>query len=68
VAAGGADGGPSLFTSVGDEVLIWNLDVEAWPEIACQAAGRNLTRQEWDRFGPPDEPYQATCPQWPAGN
>jgi WD40 repeat protein len=68
VAAGGADGGPSLFTSVGDEVLIWNLDVEAWPEIACQAAGRNLTRDEWDRFGPPADPYQATCPQWPAGS
>ncbi len=68
VLAGGADGGPSLFTSVGEEVLIWNLDFDSWPEIACRAAGRNLTRQEWDRFAPPGEPYQVTCPQWPAGN
>ena len=27
---------------------------------------RNPTLEEWDRFGPIDEPYRATCPQWPS--
>lgn len=57
---------PVAVTAVGDDLLIWNLDVDSWFDIACQAAGRNMTRDEWDRFGPRDEPYHATCPQWPA--
>jgi hypothetical protein len=33
-------------------------------EAACQAAGRNLTAEEWATYvgGSP----QTTCPQWPA--
>jgi hypothetical protein len=34
--------------------------------MACAIAGRNLTKQEFkDYVG--NEPYQKTCPQWPAG-
>jgi hypothetical protein len=56
----------ALATVVDDTVVMWNLDLDAWPEIACRAAGRNMTAAEWEEFGPQDEPYRATCPQWPA--
>lgn len=35
-----------------------------WPDFACLAAGRNTTPDEWERYGWPDEPYLATCPEW----
>jgi hypothetical protein len=48
--------------------VIWDLDVDSWPQIACRAVGRNMTIEEWEQHGPKsvDEPYNATCPQWPA--
>lgn len=55
-----------LVTGLGDNAMIWNLDVDSWPEIACRAAGRNMTLAEWEQFGPDGEPYQVTCPQWPS--
>ncbi len=61
----GGRNGPELLTAVGDWMLLWNLDIESWPRIACQAAGRNLTGDEWKQFGPKDQDYRATCPQWP---
>lgn len=45
-------------------VMVWNMDIEAWPTIACRAAGRNMTRAEWAQFGPQDESYRATCEEW----
>jgi WD40 repeat protein len=54
-----------LVTGEGDHMIRWNLDVESWPDLACRAAGRNLTRAEWKQFGPRDTPYRATCPQYP---
>jgi hypothetical protein len=27
-------------------VLLWDFDLDAWPDIACQAAGRNMTSEE----------------------
>ena len=50
------------------EVGIWNYDVDSWSTLACDLAGRNMTLREWDDFGPSDEPYRATCPQFPANN
>jgi WD40 repeat protein len=44
-------------------ILTW--DLEKWKEIACELAERNLSESEWDQFFPPDEPYRATCPQYP---
>lgn len=35
-----------------DRVTIWNYDTDTWAEIACRVAGRNLTRDEWEQFGP----------------
>ena len=52
-------------TIVGDHILLWNLNTDEWYDIACRAAGRNLTRAEWEEFGPADVEYTATCPQWP---
>jgi len=62
----GGNDGPQLLTAVDDHLLVWNLDVESWPEIACRAAGRNLTVEEWEQFGPSDEAYAATCSMWPS--
>ncbi len=53
-----------LVTYEDGNTLVWNIDVDAWPEVACRAAGRNLTPQEWEDFGP-DRPYRKTCPQFP---
>ena len=40
----------------------WDTRLEPALQLACRAAGRDLTRQEWqDNFG--DRPYQETCPQ-----
>ena len=62
----GADTGDrlQLITGVGDHAIIWNLDIQTWPEIACRAVGRNLTLTEWDQYGPTDADPSATCPQW----
>jgi len=64
VAAAGTDGEPSLFTGSGDRVLIWQLETDRWPALACVAAGLNLTADEWSSNALPDRPYEATCPQW----
>ena len=47
-------------------MVVWNVDLEEWPELAFRAAGRNLTREEWEKFGPRGECH-ATCGRWPAG-
>ena len=57
--------GTKLATILGDDILIWNVNPEEWFDIACRAAGRNLTRLEWEQHGPRNDEYQATCPQWP---
>jgi len=62
-----AEAGTSrLITGTEEHILLWDIDPESWPKIACQAAGRNMTLDEWEQFVPPGEPYQPTCPQWPA--
>jgi hypothetical protein len=42
----------------------WEMDPDEWQNTACFAAGRNLTHVEWAEYLG-DEPYRATCPQWP---
>lgn len=49
------------------QVTVWNVDTAHWGDKACDAAGRNLTQDEWRRYLPPGEPYRPTCPQFPAG-
>jgi hypothetical protein len=40
---------------------IWNLDPSDWHRAACQLAGRDLTRDEWDAHIGDLAPYHATC-------
>ena len=47
-----------------DRVTLWNYDTDSWAEIACEYAGRNLTADEWDQFGPRTIERRATCPQF----
>ncbi len=61
-----AGDGQSFVTGTEKHLLVWRLEPEMWPEIACRAAGRNMTLEEWEQFGWPDEPYHATCDQWPS--
>ena len=63
-AQGSADGALRLTTADASYVYAWTLEPDTWPELACVIAGRNLTLDEWEQFGPSDEPYQATCDQW----
>ena len=54
-----------LITGTEEHALIWNLDMDEWPEIACKTAGSNLTEDEWKQWGPRDDDYRAICPQFP---
>lgn len=54
-----------LITGTEEGALIWNLDTESWADVACRSAGSNLTRAEWEQWGPRDEEYGAICGQFP---
>jgi len=58
--------GTMLLSGSADGLVIWDVDPASWVRRACAAAGRNLTRAEWDRFLP-GVAYRSTCPSWPAG-
>jgi WD40 repeat protein len=45
--------------------ILWELDPERWAELACEIAGRNLTRDEWADYLPGRD-YRTTCAEWPA--
>ncbi len=45
----------------------WDVDASSWRDRACSVAGRNLTRDEWEKFVP-GRRYRPTCDQWPAGS
>jgi WD40 repeat protein len=61
-----AEGNRAVMGSGGGTLFVWDLDVRHWEEMACDIAGRNLTRAEWAQYLP-GEPYHATCKQWPVG-
>jgi|GEM_PF-1428529 len=48
-----------------ENVRFISLEVEALRALACQAAGRNFTSEEWATYFP-GQPYQVTCPMWAA--
>lgn len=50
-----------LVTATDESVLVWNLDTDAWPGIACRAAGSDLTQAEWDQWGPRDKDHHSIC-------
>jgi DNA-binding SARP family transcriptional activator/WD40 repeat protein len=45
-------------------IVVWDLDPEHWVVAACELAGRNLTRDEWDQYVGDLAPYRATCPEY----
>jgi WD40 repeat protein len=49
-------------------VVYYDLDPASWESIACGAAGRNLTRAEWENYLGAVGEYRATCSQYPAGS
>jgi WD40 repeat protein len=54
--------GTTLASSSFDEtIILWNMD---WKALACRAAGRNLTAEEWRQYLG-DRPYELTCPDLP---
>lgn len=50
-----------------DAPTLWDVDPTHWRTIACTIAGRNLSHAEWQTYLP-NQRYQRTCPQWPAGS
>ncbi len=63
VRPGGAEGSQlRLVTGFDDHILAWNLDTDSWFDIACRAAGANLTPAEWEQFGPAGTEHPTTCP------
>jgi len=55
------ENGLQLITGSERGALIWNLNTDEWPAIACRAAGRELTEAEWQQWGPRDQPYRELC-------
>jgi WD40 repeat protein len=54
-----ADG--RVLASVSQGVIdFWDFDLASWRRRACTIANRNLTEEEWDRYGAP-APYHKTC-------
>ena len=53
-------------TTTEDHILLWDFDFDSWPGAACQAAGRNMTDEEWKQFGPtsPTTPPARSGPPW----
>jgi WD40 repeat protein len=45
---------------------LWTWRVEDLIALACATAGRNMSREEWQRYFA-DQPYRKTCEQWPEG-
>lgn len=59
-----ADGAQLISAALDSTIMIWDVTPEAWMMRNCSRAGRNLSPEEWADFFP-EEPYRATCPQWP---
>jgi WD40 repeat protein len=56
--------GKTLISAAKSEVILWNIDRDFWFDKACKIAGTNFSQQEWVEFVG-DEPYHATCPDFP---
>jgi WD40 repeat protein len=48
------------------KVNLWHVQTEDLVTLACQVAGRNLGREEWEQYFP-GEAYRRTCAMWPDG-
>ncbi len=51
----------SIWVASSGKILNIPLDPAQWISQACEAVGRNLTQDEWDRYVPGDEQRQSAC-------
>ena len=56
----------ALLASSSNEIIIWDTSLKSWNAKACDIAGRNFTKSEWEQNFP-GETYRVICPEWPAG-
>jgi WD40 repeat protein len=54
-------GGGTVVAVDSDGAFVWTTDTAAWTTAACRTAGRALSRDEWERYVAPDEPYRPAC-------
>jgi WD40 repeat protein len=58
------DGKAAVALSADGGVVSWDLDPAHWETKACDIAGRNLTKAEWDKHIGTLDQYHAICPQF----
>jgi WD40 repeat protein len=56
------DDGREMAITTDAGIVLWDLDPARWTAAACEVAGRNLTRDEWDTYIGDLTPYRKTCP------
>lgn len=56
-----ADGSLRMVTRTDDHIRVWTLEPDNWATLACEMAGRSMTAEEWEQFGPKGDPYVDTC-------
>ena len=54
--------GRLLISGADESAVEWPIDVRTWERFACRAAGRDLTRQEWNDLVA-NRPYRQVCPR-----
>ena len=59
------DDGRVMTAGFDGTLVTWDLGRDQWATRACELAGRNLTRAEWDTYVGGD--YHRTCEQYPDG-
>jgi WD40 repeat protein len=57
----GSPDGRFIVALLDEHILLWDIDTDRWAGIACRAAGRGMTHEEWEELGPADEEYRSTC-------
>ncbi len=58
--------GKYFVTGSGDHTArLWLLQPDDLIARACEIAGRNLTKEEWDTYVSAEEPYEKVCPNYP---
>jgi hypothetical protein len=53
-----------LSNTFSGDARLWHLDVNDLKSLACEFAGRNMSKEEWQQYLG-DRPYQKTCEELP---
>ncbi len=51
----------TTFEKNGGNTTQWIIDPADWVKLACEAAHRNLSPEEWDTYMPKSQAYRKTC-------